>query len=597
MKNKITGLLFVSSLITVLALVSCGGNNEDVSEDLSKPFAGKTLTIYNCDDYISSGDEEYKDVIAEFENETGCTINYYTYDTNETMYNQFTLQKEGTYDLICTSDYMIQKMVKEDLIVPFDDIATQVPNYEQYASQAIRSKLRDMEVQKDDKVVNLDSYAVGYMWGTLGLIYDSEYTETIQEDVKSWNILWDSTYKDVISLKNSMRDTYVVGLMHHYSNEDEYFNQLKEAYLKDDASQADLDAYNNYIQDIFDFKLDGSSESDKENKEKIQIVKEELISVKKNIFGFEVDSGKNDIITGKIKINLAWSGDACYSIDTAIEERDGELNLEYYVPDDGGNIWYDAWTLPKGGQVDLACAFLDYLSCPENAAVNMDYVGYTPFIVGDEIFDLTANWYGPASYSSTYEYCYDKEKEIQDYCIYNNTLYRCIQSSIGGILPTNEDYFESNEFNSSEEYIEGDMVSFNGKIYTCIAKSTINSSINDEETWLENEGYDLSYLFSGSLEEGKSAIIYPYLGIENKLSCQYPDEKTVARCGIMNDFGTYNDAVIIMWGQVRAYTNMVPYYTLLSVVLVAVLGLAIYSLISKKLSARNKRNLTKKSMK
>ena len=595
MKKQHSNILTLSSILISLTLCSCAGNsssNEEVST--SKKYAGKTLTIYNCDDYIASGDEDYEDLIANFENEYGCKVNYYTYDTNETMYNQFTLQKEGTYDLICTSDYMIQKMIKEKLIEPFDDIAVDVPYYDEYASTSIRKKLQDMKVNLDGEVVNLDQYAVGYMWGTLGLIYDSQYTDTIQEDIKSWDILWDETYKNVISLKNSMRDTYVVGLMHSYAHNDKHFQELKEAYLTEDATKEDLEAYNQYIQQIFDFDLSESEDADSKNKEKILTVKEELISVKNNIFGFEVDSGKNDIITGKIKINLAWSGDAVYSIDTALEERDGELLLEYYVPDDGGNIWFDGWTLPKGAQREMACDFLNYISSPESAAINMDYIGYTPFIGGDEIFDLATNWYGIGDYSSTYEYTYDEEEETQDLCIYNNKLYRCIQSTEGDISPEDSNYWEEAEFDSSETYYCEDMVSHGGKIYECISEDengVTSTSINNEDIWLEVEPYDLSYLFSESIDSSKRPVIFPYSSSLNQLQTQYPDEKTTARCGIMNDFGKYNDDVIIMWGQVRAATNMTPFYTIIIVFVILVVALFSYYFIQKKISSRNKRNI------
>ncbi len=108
-------------------------------------FSGQTLTIYNVEDYISNGDDDYVDIIANFENEYNVKVNYYTYDTNETMYNQFTLQKEGTYDLVCTSDYMIQKMIKEDLVMPMDDYETNIPNYFKYSSPALRVKLKDTQ--------------------------------------------------------------------------------------------------------------------------------------------------------------------------------------------------------------------------------------------------------------------------------------------------------------------------------------------------------------------------------------------------------------------------------------------------------------------
>ena len=380
-------------------------------------FEGQTLTIYNVEDYISQGNDGYVDIIGNFEKEYGVKVNYYTYDTNETMYNQFTLQKEGTYDLICTSDYMIQKLIKEELVEPMDDFKEYIPNYEKYAASTLRQKLKEMEVPYKGKTVNLDEFAVGYMWGTLGIIYDPTYTDTIREDVKSWDVFWDTDYEHVISIKNSIRDAYVVGLMHAYSKEEE-FQVAMNNYLENPTDE-NKKIYNTMVQDIFDFKLDGSESSAKENLEKIATVKEELISLKQNIFGFEVDSGKNDIITGKIKLNLAYSGDAVYSIDTAYEEA--SKNLEYSVPLDGANIWYDAWTLPKGSNRELAYEFLNYLSNPQNAADNMDYIGYTPYIVGDELFTLTGSWYGACDYHAVSVYYEDTV------VIYNDMLYNCIK--------------------------------------------------------------------------------------------------------------------------------------------------------------------------
>lgn len=544
-------------------------------------FEGQTLTIYNVEDYISQGNDGYVDIIGNFEKEYGVKVNYYTYDTNETMYNQFTLQKEGTYDLICTSDYMIQKLIKEELVEPMDDFKEYIPNYEKYAASTLRQKLKEMEVPYKGKTVNLDEFAVGYMWGTLGIIYDPTYTDTIGEDVKSWDVFWDTDYEHVISIKNSIRDAYVVGLMHAYSKEEE-FQVAMNNYLENPTDE-NKKIYNTMVQDIFDFKLDGSESSAKENLEKIATVKEELISLKQNIFGFEVDSGKNDIITGKIKLNLAYSGDAVYSIDTAYEEA--SKNLEYSVPLDGANIWYDAWTLPKGSNRELAYEFLNYLSNPQNAADNMDYIGYTPYIVGDELFTLTGSWYGACDYYAGSVYYEDTA------VIYNDMLYNCIKEAEAGIIPTNEEYFESLEY-AQGEYAEGDMVSYNGKIYNCIQDTTANPL--DESSWEEVKGYDLTFLFGDAITEGRRAVIYPYLGSENQLQTQYPDEFTIARCAIMNDFGEYNDEVVIMWSQVKAYTNMLPVYIFLSVVVVLFLTVVIISSILKSISLKYKKRMMKK---
>ena len=387
MKKVFSILLFVFGFILLLST--------SINLKADDDFSGRTLTIYNVEDYISNGEDGCVDIIADFEEKYNCKVNYYTYDTNETMYNQFNLQKEGTYDLVCSSEYMLQKMIKEELVVPFENLAENIPNYEKYASKTLRNKFKGMEVQYKGETVNLDQFVVGYMWGTVGIIYDPYCSDTIQEDVKSWDVFWDPTYKDLISIKNSLRDAFIPGLFHYYSQE-ENFQNLMKAY-QENPTEENCKAYNALLQDIFDFKLDGSEASENENYEKIAHVKDELIDMKKNIFGFEVDSGKNDIITGKIKLNLAYSGDAVFSIDTARNEAD--KYLEFYIPEDGSNNWYDGWVIPKGAKnVDLAYKFLDYLSDPENAANNMDYIGYTPFIVGDALFTLTGKWYGACDY-------------------------------------------------------------------------------------------------------------------------------------------------------------------------------------------------------
>lgn len=571
-------------LTSVCLFCSLAVSTKVVKANSNDYFKGQTLTIYNVEDYISQGEEGYVDIIGNFEKEYGVKVNYYTYDTNETMYNQFTLQKEGTYDLICTSDYMIQKMIKEELVDPID--VSKIPNYEKYAAKTLREKLKAMNVPYEGRTVNLDEFAVGYMWGTLGIVYDPECSDTIREDVKSWDVFWNPTYKNVISIKNSIRDAFVAGLMHSYSKDIE-FQKVMNAYL-DDPNETNKLKYNALVQDIFDFKLDGSQASDLENKEKIARVKEELISMKKNIFGFEVDSGKNDIITGKIKLNLAYSGDAVYSINTAMEDADKVL--EYYVPEDGSNIWYDAWTMPKGAKnKELAYEFLNYLSDPINAADNMDYIGYTPYIVGDELFTLTASWYGAADYDvNSY---YSEETKV----IYDNVLYECIKEkeSENDVLPTNEEYFESCEYDSETTYEEDDMISFNGKIYNCLASTNL-SPTEDVESWEEVEGYDLDFLFgnAGSFKEGlRRAVIYPFAGSQNQLETQYPSENIIARCAIMNDFGSYNDQVVIMWGQVKAYTNMLPVYIFLITFVVILIAITVYVLIKHHIVKNYKKSL------
>ena len=531
-------------------------------------YEGRTLTIYNSSDYID------EDLIADFEEQTGAKVNYYTFDTNETMYNQFTLQPEGTYDLVCTSDYMIQRMVREGLVEPID-LEKECPIYDQYASPTVRGKLKAMYADTDQdgiKDTSLDEYSAGYMWGTLGIIYDPYCSDTIQEDVKSWNVFWDEQYQNLISIKNSMRDTFTVGLLHAYSGSpfsavEDVLNPAREKYLfeaENAKNEEDLEKirenYNQVIQNILDLVI-----TEENYQEVIHLVNNELVELKKNIFGFEVDSGKNDIVTGKIKMNLAWSGDAVYSIDTAMEQQ-GKV-LEYSVPEEGSNIWYDGWVLPKKADRALACAFIDFISDPTNAAQNMDYIGYTPFITSDDVFNMASDWYGCADYFEGREY-YDSI-EIEDgeeietdpsYVHYDDKFYVCIKDSIGH-LPTDEEYFE--EIDSEEEGF--------------------------------GEPYDLSFLFQSNLTEGRNGIIYPFEESYNSLKTQYPDMETITRCAVMNDFEEANNDVVIMWGQIRAYTNMLPYYIFLGATAGIVLTFLIYRIVKKHVSSRNKRLLSEKN--
>ena len=525
----------------------------------------RDLIIYNCADYIDEA------LIDAFEEEYDCNVEYYTYDTNETMYNQFTLQPEGTYDLICASEYMLQRLIREDLVEPLN-IKEEVPVYDKYASKEVRSKLASMYADTDGdgvKDTSLDNYIAGYMWGTLGIIYDPYCSDTIREDVKSWDIFWDSKYEDLISIKNSMRDTFVVGLMHAYKGSDitnledvltpareKFLSSLENASTEEERNLIRKE-YNDVIQGIFDLVLTSEDYTDV-----LEVVKKELIALKDNIFGFEVDSGKNDIITGKIKMNLAWSGDAVYSID---EGSNVGKTLEYFVPEDGANVWYDGWTLPKGSNRELACAFIDFISNPENAAANMNYIGYTSFIACDEVFDMVSSWYGISSYNegTTYygPYVEDDEEYEGSYVLYNDKYYTCIaeDEEVIGISPLDETVWE--------EVLESDL--------------ELGSPI------------DLGFLFEGNMENNREAIIYPYAECENQLFTQYPSENTLAGCAIMNDFESANADVVIMWGQLRAYTNMVPYYSFLISVVVIVVVLFTYSSVKKHKSSRNKRRLAK----
>lgn len=563
MKNSLKSCAFILSICALLTANASYKYSNDVASrsnieskvKLTKQATKKNtneLVIYNCADYIDN------ELIKEFEKEYNCVVKYYEYDTNETMYNKLILQPEGTYDLICTSEYMLQKMVRAGLVEPLN-VKEECQVYEQYASKEVSKKLATMSIDDNS---TLADYVAGYMWGTLGIIYDSEYGDTIKEDVKSWDIFWNSKYENVISIKNSMRDTFVVGLMHAYQNIENKENLTDDELEFVAAVNRAKESANNeqeVIQNIFDMVI---------NEEKynsiIEVVKEELISLKQNIFGFEVDSGKNDIITGKIKMNLAWSGDAVFSISTALDETDKVL--EYYVPDDGSNVWYDGWCLPKGSNRDLATKFIDFLSIPENASRNMEYIGYTPFIACDEVFDYASRTYGLSEYNedTTYYGPYHEEEEDYDvggnYVVYNGKYYQAFvtDDEFSNILPTD-----------TTHWVE----------------------VNAEDLSL-SDPYDLNFFFKND-ESTRDYVIYPFEEMRNSLETQYPSSEVLDRCAVMKDFEARNDDVIIMWGQLRAYTSMTVYYIILITVAFAAITFGVVTFIQKRKSIRNRRKSLK----
>ena len=144
-------------------------------------------------------------------------------------------------------------------------------------------------------------------------------------------------------------------------------------------------------------------------------------------------------------MNLAWSGDAVYSMKTAYLQEN--KYLKYFVPEDGSNIWYDGWVMPKGANEDLAYKFINFISDPANAAVNMSYIGYSSFIASEEVFDYVAYEYGATDYTDYTEYYaeYGDPKNEDEYIapshvFYQNEFYKCIKDAVG-ILPTNTEYF------------------------------------------------------------------------------------------------------------------------------------------------------------
>ncbi|HAV20266.1 MAG TPA: hypothetical protein DCX17_04530 [Firmicutes bacterium] len=353
------------SLFAFGLLVGCQPQN---------PTTDLTLRVYNWGGYIYEQErtEDVPSVVDQFETWYLATygqtvkVEYSTYDVNETAYSQ--VAKLGRqFDLVAPSEYMIQKMMKEDLLEKYDreidGSYTYLPYYNDYASPYLKQIFENLLVESEP----VSDYAAGYMWGTVGIIYDPSIIDSA--DAVSWEVLYDPDYAKTATIKNSMRETYMIGVIDVYRQE---LLDAREDYLDAVITASE---YNQAISDIIN-RSDPAT---------IALVEESLRELKANSYGLEVDSGKNDIASGKIGMQVSWSGDAVYSMDLVEEESSKEL--EFIVPEEGGNIWFDGFVMPKGAQTRLAQEFVNFVSNPEIAILNMDYIGYTSFIAGQDVLD------------------------------------------------------------------------------------------------------------------------------------------------------------------------------------------------------------------
>ena len=590
-----------------------------------------TLKIINSEDYIYLDDENPSNNMTEqfkryakAHGYPNVDVVYDTSDTNETLYSELQTGKSD-YDLINVSDYMAQKMASEGLIVPLykedETREDKIPNYENYASAVLKERLdeiqatikwRNPETKKiEDKNIPLADYAVGYMWGTLGILFNPEYSafshidpETVKEDMHySFSGLWNKKYKGTISIKNSMRDTYAVGLMHAY--EEEFIDILAQL----ENGEITQEEYMELFSEIFN----------RCKPAEVDQVKKALDSLKENIFGLEVDSGKQDIVTGKIGVNLAWSGDAVYAMDQA---EDPELvgsdlkELYYCVPEIGSNLWFDAWVMPKNSnrseeRRELALMFLDFISDPVNASQNMDYTGYTSFIGGDSVLELVRDWYdirtdeiyvdeaqiyavGPNGEDDFFALDYD------DCMTFNTELDRGHKSDKDAYL-----LFYSEE----EPEVASDLTE---KVYlldeeeepTDVQKTYGDLLIADEDESLK---VDLSYFFNDTIEEYENdydTVFYSdsYLvgeftdpnseelsenvSVGRQFFTQYPDERTLNRCAVMKDYGENNKYVMRMWEEFKSDPLPTPAIIIFIIIIAAALGLAGFIVTGKILTNR-----------
>ena len=323
----------------------------------------RILKIYNWADYID------EDVLAEFpawyKQQTGEEIRiiYQVFDINEIMLTKIERGHED-FDVVCPSEYIIERMLKKDLLLPIDRNFGKTPDYLPNVSPYIQKELN--KTSQPGRVTT--DYAVPYMWGTAGILYNKNFIS--KEEAGSWHCLWTSKNKGKILMKDSYRDAYGTAIIYAHAKQLADGTVTVEQLMNDNSSKA------------------------------IDLAEKYLKAMKPNISGWEADFGKEMMTKNKTWLNLTWSGDAVWAIEEAAAVG---VDLDYEVPQEGSNIWYDGWVIPKYSRnVKAASYFINYLCQPGIAMRNMDAIGYVSAVATPEILeaktDTTLEQFSDLSY-------------------------------------------------------------------------------------------------------------------------------------------------------------------------------------------------------
>lgn len=298
MKKSIITVLFLTSLLAFV-LSGCGNSSSGKNGE---------VIVYNWGEYIDP------ETITLFEKETGIKVVYDEYETNEIMYPKVEAGATA-YDVLCPSDYMIQKLIENDLLqeIDFDHI----PNVKNIGQQYFDSS---KEFDPENK------YSIPYCFGTVGILYNKTM---VTEPVDSWSILWDEQYADNILMQDSVRDAFMVALkLKGYS-----MNTLDETELNE--------------------------------------AKQLLINQKPLVQAYVVDQVRDKMIGDEAAIGVIYSGEAIYT------QRENE-NLEYVIPKEGTNVWIDSWVIPKNApNKENAEKFIDFMCRDDIALMNFEYITYS----------------------------------------------------------------------------------------------------------------------------------------------------------------------------------------------------------------------------
>ena len=338
--------ILLSALMGFALLTAGCGTSDDAKNE-------KVVYVYSQGDYLDTSTLEM------FEKETGIRVVYDEFDTNESMYPRVS-SGAVHYDVICPSDYMIQKMIDKNLLQPLD--FEQLPNAKQYIGQKFYEQSKTFDAE--------NKYSVPYSWGTVGIMYDKT---VVEEPIDSWAALWDERYSNKILMLDSPRDALMIPL-----------------------------------------KLKGHSLNSTDMTE-LNEARDLLAAQKPLVQAYVIDEAKDKLISGEAAIGAVYSGEALM-ISVA------NPNLEFVVPKEGTNFWIDSWVVTRDAEnVENAHKFIDFMCRPDIAVINFDYLGYsTPNTAvrdleeNEEFKNSPVAFPDPAVYDNqeTYKYLGDQMDQV-----------------------------------------------------------------------------------------------------------------------------------------------------------------------------------------
>ena len=333
MKKRVFAISTASLTAASVLLSGCGASGNTGTSGTDSAASGSAdggeLYVYNWGEYID------EDVISQFEEETGITVVYDLFETNEEMYPVIEAGAVN-YDVVCPSDYMIQKMRENDLLAElnFDNI----PNIDQ-----IDPAYMEMSQAFDPE----NKYSVPYCWGTVGILYNTRLLDELGVPAPTkWADLWDERLSGEILMQDSVRDAFMVAL-----------------------------------------KKDGYS-MNSESRDELEQAKQELIDQKPLVQAYVIDQVRDKMIGGEAAVGVIYSGEMLY-IQDEVASLGLDYDLEYVIPEEGTNLWLDSWVIPKNAKnKENAEKWIDFMCRPEIAKANFEYITYpTPNKGAFELLD------------------------------------------------------------------------------------------------------------------------------------------------------------------------------------------------------------------